>query len=344
MIKKDITFHPKWWYKNAGIHFNEEFFNEPDYRIESDIKMRKALYERFGKYGIGEKDPKPRPIIGTNLLAAGYLHSQILGCSIRFSDDNSPEVIAMNADEDFIKNLSYVDLDTNSVFKDTQKQIDFLKEKYGFVQSHVNLMGVQNIAMDIRGQEIFLDYYGETELVHKLLDICTDLCIKVGKRFKALNGEVSSGVTGIVSQTIPDVYLTSNCSCEMVSNDIYEEFLLGYDNKLAAEFTNYGIHHCGKTMEHLIDGYKKVNNITFLEVGAYSDLKQMREAFPNTHLNARFSPLELRVSSEDEIAKQVKELYEAGMPNELLSISCVGIDDEVSDEKIIAFLKACEEL
>lgn len=60
-MQYDITFHPSWWHKNVGICFSQEFFDDPGYRMECDIKMRKALYERFGAYGIGEKDPKKTP-------------------------------------------------------------------------------------------------------------------------------------------------------------------------------------------------------------------------------------------------------------------------------------------
>ena len=92
-MQYDITFHPSWWHKNVGICFSQEFFDDPGYRMECDIKMRKALYERFGAYGIGEKDPKKRPLLGTNLLAAGYLYSELMGCEILYKEDNSPQVI-----------------------------------------------------------------------------------------------------------------------------------------------------------------------------------------------------------------------------------------------------------
>ena len=55
--------------------------------------------------------------------------------------------------------------------------------------------------------------------------------------------------TGIVRQVMPENYLTSNCSVEMVSNACYEEFLLPHDLRLAAEFPCLGIHHCGQSME-----------------------------------------------------------------------------------------------
>ena len=61
-IPYDITFHPTWWHENAGIDFSQPFFDDYRVRMESDVKMRRTLYEHFGAYGIGEKDPQPRRI------------------------------------------------------------------------------------------------------------------------------------------------------------------------------------------------------------------------------------------------------------------------------------------
>ena len=138
-VKHDITFHPSWWYKNADIHFTQDFFDEPEYRMECDVKMRKALYEHFGEYGIGEKNPEKRPLIGSDLLAAGYLYSEIMGCEIKYQENNSPQVVCMELDEDTIDEVEDVDLDTNRVWAKTQKQIDYLVDKYGHVETHINL-------------------------------------------------------------------------------------------------------------------------------------------------------------------------------------------------------------
>ena len=92
-IPYDITFHPTWWHENAGIDFSQPFFDDYRVRMESDVKMRRTMYEHFGAYGIGEKDPQPRPLLGTDLLAAGYLYSELMGCDIVYQPDNSPQVV-----------------------------------------------------------------------------------------------------------------------------------------------------------------------------------------------------------------------------------------------------------
>lgn len=341
-MKYDITFHPSWWYKNAGIHFTQEFFDDPEYRMDCDVKMRKTLYEHFGAYGIGEKDPKKRPLLGTDLLAAGYLHSQLMGCDIVYQKDNSPQVVCKNLDEDSIDNIVAPDLDSSPIWQATQKQIDYLLEHYGRVETYVNLMGIQNIAMDLMGQELMVSYYTAPDELEGLLQEITNLSLEIGRRFKKLSSDVSGGVTAILRQTLPDCYLTSNCSVEMISQDLYEEFLLKYDQQLADVFSVFGIHHCGQTMEHVAQGYKKVKNLQFAEVGAGSDIKTIRQIFPDIHLNARYSPAQLMSVSKDDLQDQIRQLAEDSAGPGGFSISCVGIDGNVTDKQIIYFLEACK--
>ena len=344
-MKYDITFHPSWWHKNAGVDFTQDFFDDPEYRMDCDVRMRKTLYEHFGEFGIGEKDPKKRPLLGTDLLAAGYLLSELMGCEIIYEPDNSPQVKCMGLDEDSIEDVEVPDLDKSEVWSRTQKQIDYLKETYGHVETYVNLMGIQNIAMDLMGQDVLVAYYTAPDEVDELLAKITKMSIDVGKRFKALSNDISGGVTAIVRQTMPEVYLTSNCSVEMVSNEIYEKFLLKYDQELADVFQHFAVHHCGKTMEHVVDGYSKLKGLEFAEVVAFSDLKTVRQKLPGIFLNARYSPVRLMKASESEIHEEVAALARDGHENgKNLSISCVGIDKNMPDEQIRYFLKSCREV
>ena len=102
--------------------------------MDCDVRMRKTLYEHFGDFGIGEKDPEKRPLLGTDYLAAGYLLSELMGCGIRYQADNSPQVECLNLDEDTFEDVEVPDLNTSEVWERTQKQIDYLLEKYGHVE------------------------------------------------------------------------------------------------------------------------------------------------------------------------------------------------------------------
>lgn len=337
----DITFHPSWWHKHAGIDFSRPFFDEPAYRIDCDRRMRRCLYEHFGEFGLGERDPRPRPLIGTDLLAAGYLLSELMGCEIVYQPDNSPQVMCRELDPDAAGGLRAPVLDESPVWRRVQQQIEALTAEYGRVETYINLQGVQNVALDLMGQELFLAYYTAPDEINRLLGEITALCIEVGRRLYALSGDISGGVTAIVRRIRPDCYLSSNCSVEMVSNALYEEFLLPRDAELALAFPSFGVHHCGQSMEHVLDGYAKLPNLCFAEVGAGSDLACVRRRFPALALNARYSPVRLAAETPEDIARGVKRLLAAGNAGEgKLSISCVGIDGDTPEDNIRAFLAA----
>ncbi len=61
----ELVFNPNWWYRTAGISFDECFYLDRETRIQNDVTMRRVLYERYGEMGPGEPDPQPRPIIGS---------------------------------------------------------------------------------------------------------------------------------------------------------------------------------------------------------------------------------------------------------------------------------------
>jgi hypothetical protein len=343
-IPYDITFHPSWWYKNAGIHFDKKFFYDPEYRIEADICMRKVLYEKFGEFGLGERSPKPRPIIDSDLIAGEFVQSMMMGCNVLFSDSNLPEVICADMNEEIIDGMEYQEIRNNGFWDEFVSQMDYLEGKFGYIESHIDLHGVQNLALDLRGIELFVDYFERPKIANKILSLCTNLILQVGQYLSQRSAVISAGVTSIMKQINPSIYVTSNCTVDMVSNETYEDFLLKWDDHLSSKFGKFGIHHCGKTMEHLVEGYLKVGNLCFLEVGAFSNIKEIRNAFPDKFLNLRYSPVRLKEVTEIELGSDIGLMMSEGYKRGLTSISCVGIDADTPDHSINAFLRTANSI
>lgn len=336
----DVTFHPSWWHRHAGVDFDEKFFFDPDYHTEADIRMRRILWEYFGDYGIGEEHPEARPVLFSHLIACGFLYSELLGCEVVFKKDDAPQVMCAHLTDERVRELKAPSLDEHPLWQKVQRQIDFYLHNFGRVEAAVNLMGIQNIALDLRGEELFFDYYDEPELEEILLSVATDLSIDIGRRLYAVSDGVSGGVTSIVKQACPEVYLTSNCSVTMLSNEQYVEHLLPYDRKLAEAFPCFGIHHCGPNTEAVIDGYLRVPNLKFLEIGAGSDLDAVAKAIGNREIKCciRYSPVALKADPKEEIARKTDEAVRAFGGDERLCFSCVGIDGNTDPEDARKYL------
>lgn len=341
-MQADVTFHPGWWHDRVGIDFDRKFFWDTNYRLEADRAMRRALFEHFGDVGLGERDPQPRPILGSDLIASGFLFSEILGCEVRYSAANPPEVLSAKLSSPEVLKLRTPELKKNALWQDVMRQASELEAKFGYVESHLNLQGVQNLALDLRGSEIYLDFYTEPATAKHLLTVCAELMLQTGKILAQHSRVLSHGVTAITRQVMPEVYLTSNCTVEMVSLAMYEEFLLPFDRMLAKEFRPFGIHHCGQTMEHVVTGYAKVQP-EFAEVGAFSNIRKVREALPEVFLNLRYSPVRLKDVSKPQLAMDIEDMILANGNREKASLSCVGIDSETSDDIIKEFVFAAQQ-
>ena len=336
----DITFHPSWWNKHTGIEFDEKFWFDAAYRVEADRQMRRTLYDFFGDFGLGEKDPSSRPILFSDLLACGFLYSQLLGCEVLFKKDDAPQVLPAHLTDEQVRTLEVPDLDHHPLWQRVQCQIDGFMNDYGYVESAINLMGIQNIALDLRGEDLLADYYDDPETNHRLFRIATELSLDMGNRLYAVSSVVSGGVTSIVKQVCPAVYLTSNCSVTMLSNALYCEHLLPYDIRLAEAFPCFGIHHCGSNMENVIDGYLKVPNLRFLEIGAGSDLSVIAHAVAGKDVVSciRYSPVALKTDTPAQMREKTEAAIRAFGSDRNLCFSCVGIDRDVTIEKIREYL------
>ncbi|MDR2937472.1 MAG: hypothetical protein LBU92_00855 [Prevotellaceae bacterium] len=332
----EIVFSPSWWYKHTGITFDKDFFFNPRKRVESERRMELELYNRFGKYGLGAEHSKDVPQLGAVHLASGYLLSEMLGCEVIYSESAPPQVVCANQAE-----LS-VDTEkafSSSIFKEVEKLADALKAQYGYLRGDINWSGVLNLALDLRGESIFMDMMMEPEKVKQYFGQLAEVCEKFTRYVEALTGSTSISVNRNVINLAKPVLLHSECSHTMISEEMYEEFLLPIDAKWSAEHAAFGIHHCGKDPHRFAAAYAKLPHLAFLDLGWGGDVKLLREHLPNTFLNIRLDPVTIGSQSLSEIENSIVKLVGESNDPMQTGVCCINMDDKVSDEKVIAIFE-----
>ena len=336
----EVVFHPHWWHENYGIRFTEDFFFDPRTRVESERRMRQILHERFGDVGMGEEESKPRPVIGPVHNALGFVVPGILGCAVEFSPDASPQVITANMSDEQILALEAPDLAETSPMKETIAVMDVLEAEFGYLEGDINWEGVQNIALYLRGNQLFVDYYENAPLARRLLDVVARTCVAVAQYVRRRTGTSSITVNRTVGSVDARINLHSNCSVTMISNALYEEFLLPQENYLAARLQPYGIHHCGGNMEHVLKGFAKVKECGFFDVGWGSDIARCRAALPNAWFNLRLSPVKLQECTPAEVQADVEKALLLSGPIQQASVCCINIDSGTPDDNVRAIHEA----
>ncbi len=335
MAKKEhvplgVGFYPDWWAANHGILVGtREYYYDPDYRVEVGMQQQRALYEQFGDVGLGDPNPDPKPLItfGMVMLPA------VFGCEIVYEEGALPWAMPLNLSKEECERLKKPDLPKAEPMAGMLKQCEHLKAKYGRVVGDINVTGVQNLALKLRGDELYIDYFEDPDFAHRLLKFCAECIIDLWKLVYPITG---SGAMDVTPMCDPSIYCVPNCTVEQISGETYREFGLPYDIMLAEACHPFGIHHCGN-LDPVVEYYAQVPNLVFVEAGFGSSFAENRKVLgPQVAFNARISPVLMKNGTPEEVAAAVRDAIDQGAPLENFSIDTVGLTDGVPDENVRA--------
>jgi len=322
-IPINITFLPSWWYRNYGIEFGERYYFDPEYRVRTDMEMQRMLYSQFRKIGLGKKDPTPVP-----WLRFDHIVPVLFGAKHTFAEDQYVWVHSLNLSEAEIDCLKTPDIENSYPLPELLKQAAYLEEKYGMDKiGFIDTGGVQNNALEIRGEQLFCDYYQRPELARKVLEVSVDTMILLYRFFRKLYARMRD-----------DLIVAGNCTVCMISPKIYHDFLFQYDAQLSKLSTKFAIHHDSIIDKYLVE-YRRHKNVVWLDVGWGSNISATRECFPNAHLNLMVSPVFVKEKQPGEISARIEEMISEGKPLEKLSIWIPDVEYGTPDENIVSIFE-----
>ena len=340
VLAADIVLAPAWWFHNEGITFDEDFFYNPAKRVEVERKMEKILYERWGKFGLGADYDKDSPVVGPVHLAAGYLFQEMFGCQVEYKEDAPPQPIPaqLQAPSCYWQGSAEAAFESPA-YKRFERLVNTLEEKYGYVVGDVGVAAILNLALDLRGEVLFMDMFDKPDDVNRFFKEIATAIERFTQQLQQKTGSTSISVNRTVRHLEPPVFLNSECSHTMISVDDYEKFLFKYDAQWCEKYRPFGIHFCGKDPHRYAESFAKLPHLDFLDVGWGGNVKQLREHLPDTFLNIRLSPVEIIDQSVQEIDDTIRRLVSDSGNPQLTGVCCINMDEKVADEKITAIFE-----
>jgi len=337
----EIVFHPSWWYKHTGITFDEDFFYHPLKRVEAERRMEKELYERFGEFGLGEDHDKDKPLIGAVHNAAGYIISEMLGCEIRYAGNQAPQVVCAKR-EDF--SIAFENAMDTPPVKRLNKLIEALKSRYAYVCGDINWGGVLNVALDLRGDALLTDMMFYPEESKKYFQKIASVIENFVRFIYAQTGTSSISVNRIVKHLEPAIFVHSECTHTLISEDLYETLLLPVDRQWSETLHPFGIHYCGQDPHRYAGEFAKIPHLAFLDVGWGGDVKRLREKLPDTFFSIRLDPVTIQNTPDDQLEHTIRQLVNDSGDPMLTGICCINMDGNTEDAKIRTIYKTVGEL
>lgn len=337
-IPVEVVFAPNWWFRNYGISFDEGFYFGRDQRIDNDVRMRRALHERFG---IGAADPAPRPVVASEHVAGGFVVPALLGVEIRFSPDQAPWPVPRDLARDAIFALRVPDIESTWPMSRLIEDMDWIEREFGCVVGDFNTDGVLNTALQLRGQQFFIDLREDLEQVAHLCTVIAETQARVAGYVRRRTGTCSVAVNRSILHVDRTLYLHANCAAQMVSPGVFRSSLLEYERRLGGRLRPYGIHHCGKNLHRFAELYAETG-ATFYDVGWGSDVARCAAALPGAFLNLRLNPVRMLQCPAAEIRRDIAGLLGAAGRSSNVGLCSMNLDHGTPDENVLALLAAGE--
>ena len=301
--------------------------------------MECTLYERWGSFGIGSRTSRPE--VGAVHLAAGFLIQEMLGCQVVYRENHPPQVIP---DQQERLHVDPVAAFQSQAFRDFELLCDRLVAEHGYVTGDVNFSGILNIALDLRGQDLFMDMHADPEAVQQQFDNIAEVITRFVDFVQTKTGTSSISVNRNVRHLPRPVMLHSECSHTMISQQDYERFLLRYDLAWSRRYDAFGIHYCGADPHRHAAAFARIPQLRFVDVGSGGDIAVMRRHLPEAFLNLRLNPVTLGQQTQNEIRGTILDMVNASGTPHLTGICCINMDDQVGDDCVNAIFETVDEL
>jgi len=210
--------------------------------------------------------------------------------------------------------------------------MDQIEEHYGAIDGYLAYQGILNNAFRLMGEEIFIEMLEDEPFAEFLFQHIYETMLSfiklVQKRQKQSGFEVN-------------FLSVSNCVINMIGADLYESLLMPFDQKLAKEFAVFGVHTCNWDITRHIQAFQKIGPLGYLDMGMMSDMKKVRESFPDTRLAVLYHPNHIAEKPLVEVKKDFEAIYSQAAP---VDIALVDIEATVSDERVQEVVKIAREL
>jgi len=219
------------------------------------------------------------PWFGTGVLASGF------GTKLEMLDKMDP---AVNMSEirhpEEIDELVIPDPEKSGLMPRVLRQIDYFRENCDLPIGVTDCQGPLTTAFQVVGYENFSFWmYDHPNIIHKLMDKCTDGLIEWVKAQKARMDPDDPKAGFVLGMRMPEekggAWISDDESVIMPP-DLYAEFVKPYNEKFLAAFGGGSIHYCGNSNQNL-ENYMNTKGLTSLHnlhLDDFEGAKKIRKA------------------------------------------------------------------
>jgi len=331
-MRVSLGFEPAWYHQRCNVYFSQRWHEDPFYRYSNLLRVKADLVKRFPTvpyWDLAREDD----LASISSCYGVCIIPQLFGIPVRYAPDRWPTFESgAKLSVRSIEALRMEDLLASPFMEDLLIQMDTMESEWGKIHGYPNLQGVLNNAFHIRGQEIFTDMLDRPEFVHRFFALICDVMIEFAKILQEKQRQSGFYI---------DQFSVSNCVINMISPDMYREFVLPYDKKISLCFERFGVHTCEWDVTPYIEAFKEITKLGHLDMGMQSDMKRVKETFPNIRRAVLYNAVKLQDADLEEIKRDMEKIYLELAPCDIVMAD---IQASTSDSRVNELLAICHNL
>lgn len=259
--------------------FGEEPERIPDGYFQKPEVMYKRQVEQFRRHYELVKDhfvPYLMPFMGTGVLCSAF------GSRIEFIDKMDPaHTGTLLGSMEEVNRLRMPDMEKDGLMPHVIRYLKYFKENSTIPVGITDCQGPLTTALQLCGYDtLFYGMYDYPEKVHQLMELVTEALIRWVKLQKKIIGEPTDCCAGDQGVYVPEgigVWFADDDAI-ILPPELYDEFVIPYNERLMEAFGGGIIHWCGCANQH-IDSLNKmkylrgINNFSLADAKSLYDLR-----------------------------------------------------------------------
>jgi len=318
-LELDITFGRDYFTRHFGLTYDRDYFEDVAVRVETDMKARRALHERFGDIGLGEADPE-------RVVQLGY--DDTLNVTLMFGGELRVEaglswVEPGFLDVEAIDSLKVPDVETTWPHTQFLEQYEEAARLFGpgCVRPPAP-HGILEQALDLFGDELLVEMARNPDRAGRLFDVLAETVIRV-KEFwdRKCFGEVRKGLS------------LGGCSTTMLSAGMVARLLAPRYERIATHFGDAFICSCGPTTQHLA-AWAGIEGVRYVRCGWGTDLDKAARFLKRRHVKASLNVVRAADGLPDVLERDVLRILNTLREVDHVSVLLIHASSGTSDASV----------
>lgn len=307
MITIQASVSKGWLNSQAGFRFEQEYYLNPLFRLETDRKINAYLRERFPSYALYNmednlvlSDHYNENLVQVGAIQPNMILAVVLGAEFSFFGDKDADVRGLPLEKisseaelppidgllehPFIRKLT----DDVTTLQAAHPELRVIPPFFWDLSGRAVIHGIITTSLKLVGEEMMTMMLIDPPLAHAVHQWVVDAYVEIIGHFSRL-----------ADLPVTSVHV-GECSGTMLPADLFEEFVTPYISQLGDKLGAVRLHSCGNT-DHLLEAASKIRNLRIIDTGSGTSIARIRQimgrsveinVFPAVSLLLRESPRE----------------------------------------------------